>query len=131
MSLQTSAKRSSGGGSDGSSSSKPRLTLAQTKEEVENGNLAPEVVRAYAYYYGLDEETALAALEGAKEEEVALLPEATRAAERRKLEEQLERLETSKNGEAKILSAIESAYKAGRITEEEANGYMRRYGFGG
>ena len=73
----------------------------------------------------------MAALEGAKEEEVALLPEATRAAERRKLEEQLERLETSKNGEAKILSAIESAYKAGRITEEEANGYMRRYGFGG
>lgn len=69
MSLQTSAKRSSGGGSGGSSSSKPRLTLAQTKEEVENGNLAPEVVRAYAYYYGLDEETALAALEAATEQE--------------------------------------------------------------
>ena len=69
MSLQTSAKRSSGGGSGGSGSSKPRLTLAQTKEEVENGNLAPEVVRAYAYYYGLDEETALAALEAATEQE--------------------------------------------------------------
>lgn len=70
LALQTSAKRSSGGSSGGSGSTyKPKLTLAQAKEAIEEGKKTPEVVRAYAYYYGLDEETALAEIEAAAEAE--------------------------------------------------------------
>lgn len=44
--------RASGGGSGSKKPDKPVLTFAQVNEAIENGNITPNVLSAYQYYYG-------------------------------------------------------------------------------
>lgn len=53
VNAQKTAKASSGGSSGKSKSSeKPVLTFAQVNEAIEDGNITPNVLSAYEYYYG-------------------------------------------------------------------------------